>query len=85
MVIFHSYVKLPEGRSYDIYCILFNRLRRVPPATMEEHGFCVKQFLCKTALCVKGGLDAKTLVLFKPRFKFKPKHVCKPGFWKRPY
>ena len=41
--------------------------------------------LCKTALCVKDGSDAKTLVLFKPRFKFKPKHVCKPGFWKRPY
>ena len=25
-------------------------------------------FLCKTALCVKDGFDAKTLVLFKPRF-----------------
>ena len=28
----------------------------------------IRQFLCKTALCVKDGLDAKTSVLFKPRF-----------------
>ena len=49
-------------------------------------------FLCKTwclwiqtTLYVKEGLDAKTLVLFKPPSRFKPKHVCKPGFWKRPY
>ena len=90
--------------------LIFNRRRRVLPATMERaiypvgckqplHRpsknmvfvcFCIwclwiTQFLCKTALCVKDCLDAKTLVLFKPRFKFKPKHVCKPGFWKRPY
>ena len=49
--------------------------------------FCITRFLCKTTLCVKHGFDAKTWLLFKPQFKpkLKPKHVCKPGFWTRPY
>ena len=38
---------------------------------------CITRFLCKTALCGKDGFDAKTSVLFKPWFKFKPKYVCK--------
>ena len=66
------------------------------PQTMlaQAHGCCVNyiklsclcraQFCRKTALCVKHGFDPKTWLLFKPRFKFKRKHVCKPGFWKRP-
>jgi len=37
---------------------------------------CITRFLCKTALCGKDGFDAKTSVLFKPWFKFKPKYVC---------
>ena len=56
----------------------------------QEHCFCVSLwFLCKTcflrrkaALCVKDDFDAKTWLLFKPRLKFKPQHVCKPGFGK---
>jgi hypothetical protein len=69
---------------------IFNRLRRVSPATMERailqaaNSPCtgsartwflcktwrlwITQYLCKTVLCVKEGLDAKTFVLFKPRF-----------------
>ena len=65
-----------HGKSY-ISC----RLQTARAQAQQEHGFCVK----KKCVCGKDGLDAKTLVLFKPRFKFKPKHVCKPGFWKRPY
>ena len=71
---------------------LSSRLQTALAQAQQEHVFLCKtwclwitQFLCKTAFCVKDGLDAKTLVLFKPRLKFKPKHVCKPGFSKRPY
>ena len=40
---------------------------------------CITRFLCKIGLCGKDGFEAKTLVLVKPRFEFKPKHMCKPG------
>ena len=72
----------------------FNRLRRVPPATMEK-GYPANQqplhwpsknmavvktlalalthFLCQKCFCGKEGLEAKTLVSFKARFKFKTK------------
>ena len=57
------------------------KLQTALAQAQQQHGFCcrtwcylwITQLLCKTALCVKEGLDAKTLVLFKP------------GFWKRPY
>ena len=53
-------------------------------AQAQQEGFlcitlclCIRRLLCKTALCVKDGFDTKALVWFKPRIKFKPKHVCK--------
>ena len=74
------------------YKNIFNRLRRVPPATMEK-GYPANQqplhwpsknmafvqtlaqrlthFLCKKCFSGKEGLEAKTVVSFKARFKFK--------------
>ena len=69
-----------HGKSY-ISC----RLQTALAQAQQEHGFCVKHAVCGYKQLFKRGFGRKTLVLFQPRFKFKPKHVCKPGFWKRPY